>query len=122
MINKNKTREKQLRRAERIRYKLKKNTDRPRLVLNKTNRYITVQIIDDSKGNTLAAASTSEKDFPIKSFSRKNKNSAQELGKIIAERAKSKGIARVKLDRSGSIFHGNIASFAESAREGGLEF
>jgi large subunit ribosomal protein L18 len=122
MIDKNSTRESQLRRAERIRYKIRKFGDRPRLVIVKSNRYLKAQIIDDISGSTIAAASSSEKSFPIKSFSRKNKISAEELGKIIAERAKGKGISKVVLDRSGYIYHGNIAAFADSARKGGLEF
>lgn len=122
MINKSKTRESHLRRSDRIRYKLKKSGERPRLVIIKTNRYLAVQVIDDNTGSTLISATSSEKTFPIQTFSRKNKDSAKELGKLIAERAKGKGITKVKLDRSGYIYHGNIAVFAESAREGGLEF
>ncbi|MCB1179315.1 MAG: 50S ribosomal protein L18 [Leptospiraceae bacterium] len=122
MINKSKTKEQVDRRKRRIRYKLKSNDERPRLVFNRTNRYLIAQVIDDKKGTTLAYAITSEKDFPVKSFSRKNKECAVELGKRIAERAKTSGVSKVKLDRSGMIYHGNIAAFADSAREGGLEF
>lgn len=122
MINKSKTKEQKQRRTDRIRYKLRANLDRPRLVFNKTNRYLIAQIIDDKKGTTIAYAVSSEKDFPVKTFSRKNKECATELGKRIAQRAKSSGVTQVKLDRSGHNYHGSIAAFAESAREGGLEF
>ncbi len=122
MISRKKIRETKERRIERIRYKLKITGSSPRLVINKTNRYLIAQVIDDKNGSTLAYASSSEKTFPITGYSRKNKNSAVELGKIIAERAKTKGVQKVMLDRSGSIYHGNIAAFADSAREGGLVF
>jgi large subunit ribosomal protein L18 len=122
MISRKKIRETKKRRIERIRYKLKVTGSSPRLVINKTNRYLIAQIIDDSNGNTLAFAATSEKTFPVNGYSRKNKSSAVHLGKIIAERAKLKGVQKVMLDRSGSIYHGNIAAFADSAREGGLVF
>ncbi len=122
MISRKKIRETKKRRIERIRYKLKVTGSSPRLVINKTNRYLIAQIIDDSNGNTLAFAATSEKSFPVNGYSRKNKSSAVHLGKIIAERAKIKGVQKVMLDRSGSIYHGNIAAFADSAREGGLVF
>jgi len=122
MIEKFKVKEKNERRKRRVRYKLISNGSRPRLVFNKTNRYLIAQVIDDRKGVTLAYAHTSEKDFPIQSFSRKNKECAIELGKRIAQRAKTKGVTKVMLDRSGMIYHGRIAAFADSAREGGLEF
>lgn len=122
MLDKTKIKLRNERRKQRIRYKLKSNGSRPRLVFNKTNRYLLAQVIDDQKGITLVQAATYEKDFPIQTFSRKNKECAVELGKRIAQRAKEKGITKVMLDRSGMIYHGRIASFAESARGEGLEF
>lgn len=122
MIDRKNIRETNDRRKTRVRYKLRANGSRPRLVINKTNRYLIAQVIDDGKGTTLAYAATSEKDFPIKSYSRKNKAAATELGKIIAQRASQKGVKEVMLDRSGFIYHGNVAAFADSAREGGLVF
>lgn len=110
------------RRAKRQRFKLKQNSSRPRLVFNKSNKYLMAQIIDDVQGRTLAFAISSEKSFPIQNASKKNITAAKELGKVIASRAKEKGIKQVMLDRSGMIYHGKIAAFAESAREGGLEF
>ena len=111
-----------LNRTRRGRYKLKHNGDRPRLVFNKSNRYLMAQIIDDKSGSTLAYAVSSEKDFPVKGFSVKNKTAAVELGKRIAKRAIDKGLKQVMLDRSGIIYHGKLAAFADSAREGGLDF
>lgn len=122
MINKEKSNISKERRIDRSRYKLRKLGDRPRLVFNKTNRYLIAQIIDDEKGSTIAYAISSEKSFPVQGYSRKNKDAAKHLGKIIAERAKVKGVEKVMLDRSGMIYHGKLAAFADSAREGGLDF
>lgn len=122
MINKLKKNKVAIRRKERQRYKLLLTGTRPRLVFHKSNKYLSVQIIDDAKGLTLAAASSSEKNFPKVEGSLKNKKAAVELGKLIAERAKSKGVKQVMLDRSGMVYHGKIESFANSARENGLEF
>ncbi|MCG6144855.1 50S ribosomal protein L18 [Leptospira bourretii] len=122
MINKTAKNIKRLRRAERVRYKLRSTSERPRLVFNKTNRYLTAQIIDDAKGVTLVYATTLEKDFPKHENSKKSKSAATELGKVVAEKAKKAGVSQVVLDRSGMVYHGKIAAFADSAREGGLEF
>lgn len=122
MINKTAKNTKRLRRAERVRYKLRSTSERPRLVFNKTNRYLTAQIIDDAKGVTLVYATTLEKDFPKHGNSKKSKSAATELGKVVADKAKKAGVSQVVLDRSGMVYHGRIAAFADSAREGGLEF
>ncbi|TGK78374.1 50S ribosomal protein L18 [Leptospira noumeaensis] len=122
MINKTAKNTKRLRRAERVRYKLRSTSERPRLVFNKTNRYLTAQIIDDAKGVTLVYATTLGKDFPKHENSKKSKSAATELGKVVAEKAKKAGVSQVVLDRSGMVYHGKIAAFADSAREGGLEF
>jgi large subunit ribosomal protein L18 len=122
MINKTKKNINQKRRASRSRFKLLKSGNRPRLVFTKSNRYLTAQVIDDVQGKTLAYATTMEKEFPAHENSKKSKSAATILGKIIAERAKKTGVEKVMLDRSGMIYHGAIAAFAESAREGGLEF
>lgn len=122
MINKTAKNIKRLRRAERVRYKIRQTSDRPRLVFNKTNRYLTAQIIDDAKGVTLVYATTLEKDFPKHENSKKSKSAATELGKVVAEKAKKAGVSQVVLDRSGMVYHGRIAAFADSARESGLEF
>lgn len=122
MINKTKKVENQIRRAKRSRYKLKKFGTRPRLVFSKSNRYLIAQVIDDNEGKTLVYATTQEKNFPSHENSKKSKSAAVVLGKLIAERAKNKGITKVMLDRSGMIYHGVLAAFADSAREQGLEF
>ncbi|WCL51096.1 50S ribosomal protein L18 [Leptospira sp. GIMC2001] len=122
MINKTKKKINQQRRSDRARYKLKKNGDRPRLVINKSNKYLAVQIIDDVQGKTLVSATTLEKDFPSHENSKKSKSAAVALGKIVSERAKKAGVVKVMMDRSGMLYHGVIAAFADSAREGGLEF
>ncbi|MCB1191016.1 MAG: 50S ribosomal protein L18 [Leptospiraceae bacterium] len=122
MINKENKLVKANRRKERAKFKLKGYGNRPRLVFNKTNRYLIAQVVDDTQGKTIAYATTAEKDFSVSGYSRKNKEAASELGKLIATRAKNNGIDKVMLDRSGMIYHGKIASFAEAAREKGLEF
>ncbi|BDA79105.1 MULTISPECIES: 50S ribosomal protein L18 [Leptospira] len=122
MINKTAKYIKRERRAERVRYKLQANSGRPRLVFNKSNRYLTAQVIDDTKGVTVAFVTTQSKDFPKHENSKKSKAAAVQLGKLIAEKAKTAGVSQVVLDRSGMVYHGRIAAFADSAREGGLEF
>jgi len=107
------------RRVNRVRFAIRSRHMRPRLVFNRTNRFLMVQVIDDEKGVTICSASTQEKDF---SGSKKNKEAAKKLGEIIAKRAKEKGITKIVLDRRGRLYHGRIAEFAEAARSGGLEF
>jgi large subunit ribosomal protein L18 len=106
-------------RIQRIRHSIKSKTVRPRLVIQRSNRYLSVQIIDDTKGVTLCAASTLEKDFQ---GSKKNREAAAAIGKTIAVRAIEKGIKAVVLDRRGRLYHGRIKDLADSARENGLEF
>ena len=110
----------EFRRKMRVKRKLKTGPDNPRLCITKSNKNIIVQIIDDSRSHTLVAASTLEKDFPLRN--KKNKESAKALGKVIAERALQKGIKKIVFDRNGNIYHGRVKVFADSAREGGLEF
>jgi len=122
MINKSSKYTTRIRRAERVRYKLRLQSGRPRLVFHKSNRYLTAQIIDDSKGVTLAYATTQSKDFPKHENSKKSKSAAEGLGKLIAEQAEKAGVKQVVLDRSGMVYHGRIAAFAEAARKAGLDF
>lgn len=107
------------RRVTRVRYDIKPKTPRPRLVVNRTNRYLAVQIVDDATGKTLCAAATNEKSFAKKG---KNKEAAAALGELIASRAAEKGVKKVVLDRRGNLYHGRVAAFADAAREKGLEF
>jgi large subunit ribosomal protein L18 len=107
------------RRRQRVRYRLRQAAKgRLRLSVFRSSRHIYAQIIDDAAGHTLAAASTLEK--TLKGGT--DKEAAAAVGKLIAERAKSAGIARVVFDRGGYLFHGRVKALADAAREGGLEF
>jgi|YNPMSStandDraft_1061717.scaffolds.fasta_scaffold00842_6 large subunit ribosomal protein L18 len=119
--------ERYLLRKERTRKKLFKNgITKPRLSVKKSNKYIYTQVIDDIKGITIASASSIEKEIleQIKKTqkSAKSVEAAKILGKIIAERAISKGVKEVIFDRGGSIYHGKIKALADAAREAGLKF
>ena len=107
------------RRHKRVRNKIFGTADRPRLCIFKSNSNITVQIIDDVAGNTLAAASTLDKEVKEK---HSNKVAAKEVGALIAKRATQKNIKEVVFDRGGYIYHGVVKELAEAAREGGLSF
>ena len=115
-MDKNKTR---LKRHVRVRNKIKGTEDRPRLNVYRSASNIYAQIIDDTKGITLASASTLDKSF--KGYGG-NKEAAHKVGMMIAERATEKQITNVVFDRGGYIFHGRVQSLAEGAREGGLVF
>jgi len=93
---------------------------RPRLSVHRTNKQIYVQVIDDIKGVTLAAASSMDKDLGLKSGH--SVDAASKVGKLIAERAVKAGVKKVQFDRGGFVYHGRIKAVAEGAREGGLEF
>ncbi len=105
-------------RHERMRKHLAGDGERPRLSVFRSLKHISAQIIDDSTGTTLAAASTVEKDLNAKP----NKDGAKAIGAKLAERAKAKGVNKVVFDRGGNRYHGCVASLADGAREGGLEF
>lgn len=100
----------------------RRSNDRPRLTVFRSERHIYVQIIDDLKRQTLAAASSLEKDMRARLKSGGDKNAAGEVGKIIAERALAKGIKEVVFDRGGYRFHGRVKALADAARAGGLKF
>ncbi|PYP86923.1 MAG: 50S ribosomal protein L18 [Blastocatellia bacterium AA13] len=104
----------------RIRAKIKGSPERPRLAVFRSVKHIYVQVIDDSRGVTLISASTTEPTF--KGRDGGNAATAKEIGKLIAERAKEKGITQVVFDRGGYIYHGRIRNLAEAAREAGLSF
>jgi large subunit ribosomal protein L18 len=108
------------RRHGRVRKKVQGTADRPRLAVFRSNRHISVQVIDDRTGATLAAASTYEKGFGDAGTS--NKDAATKIGSTIAERAKAAGVTTVVFDRGGNLYHGRVAAVADAAREGGLEF
>jgi len=109
-------------RHKRIRVKLSGTAERPRLSVHRTNKHIYAQLIDDTTGLTLASGGTIEKDLREKFEHGGNVDSAKEIGKLIAERAKKAGIEEVVFDRGGFLYHGRIAALADAAREGGLLF
>ena len=108
------------RRHLRLRKKIAGTASVPRLVVNRSARHVFVQIVDDSKGHTLASASTMEADLR-KATGDKSAKSKQ-VGLLLAERAKKAGIAKVVFDRGGNKYAGRIAAIADGAREGGLDF
>ena len=107
------------RRQRRVRGKVSGTSERPRLRVTRTNANIYAQIIDDVAGNTLVSASSLDKEIEGNGG---NKTAARAVGKLVAERAKAKGIDTVVFDRGGYLYHGRVAELAEGAREGGLEF
>ena len=109
----------------RIRKKIIGTAERPRLNVYRSVSHIYVQVIDDTKGATLVSATSIEKGKGVKGEKRPtggNVASAKEIGKLIAERAKDKGIKKVVFDRGGYLYHGRIKALADAAREAGLEF
>ena len=118
LINRNR---KRLKRAQRVRRKLRGNAEKPRLTVMKSHRHIAVQLIDDEKGVTLAAANTQMKKFRTKKLAA-NKEAARLIGTEIAELAKGKQILAVVFDRGFYRYHGVIAELAQAAREAGLQF
>ncbi|MFC4290917.1 50S ribosomal protein L18 [Sphingorhabdus arenilitoris] len=108
-------------RRQRVRSKLRvQGGGRPRLSVHRTGRHIYAQVIDDSKGATVASASTNDKDVKAKSGG--NIAAASEVGKRVAAAAKKAGVTSVVFDRGGFLFHGRVKALADAAREGGLEF
>lgn len=95
---------------------------RPRLSVHRSSRFIYAQIIDDTKGVTLASASSLEKDLRSTLKAGGNKDAAAEVGKLIAARAKAAGVNDVIFDRGSYLYHGRVKALAEAAREGGLNF
>ncbi len=116
VIDKNKSR---LRRHKRVRSKISGTSACPRLNVFRSSMHIYAQIIDDEKGVTLAAASSTEKGFGQYGG---NIEAARKVGLAIAEKAKAAGITDVVFDRGGYVYHGRVAALAEGAREGGLNF
>jgi len=108
------------RRHRRIRKNLSGTAARPRVAVNRTNKHISAQIIDDVAGVTLCASSSVE--AALKSTSGGNIDGAKAVAQLLADRAKAAGITTVVFDRGGSKYHGRIAALADSARENGLDF
>ncbi len=110
-----------LKRRMRVRNKLRKMANgRPRLSVHRSGKNMSVQIIDDLNGVTLAAASTLEKDLGV--VGKNNIEASSKVGAAIAERAKKAGVEDVYFDRGGFLFHGKVKALADAAREGGLKF
>jgi len=109
------------RRRRRVRTTLRSHASgKPRLSVHRSGRHIYAQVIDDSAGKTVAAASTLDKDIRGKTGA--TKDGAAAVGKAVAERAKKAGVSQVVFDRGGFLFHGRVKALADAARDGGLEF
>jgi large subunit ribosomal protein L18 len=106
---------------QRLRQRMQGSAERPRLNVYRSLNHIYAQVIDDTTGKTLVAASTTESNKGGKKTGG-NVASAKEIGKTIAERAKEKGVKKVVFDRGGYLYHGRIKALADAAREAGLEF
>ncbi|HUO31734.1 MAG TPA: 50S ribosomal protein L18 [Bryobacteraceae bacterium] len=119
MIHQRQKREIRLRIHERIRHKVRGTAERPRLAVFRSVTNIYAQLIDDAQGATLVSASSIEKG---KRTNGGNVAAAKAIGKLVAERAKEKGIQKVVFDRGGYIYHGRVKALADAAREAGLEF
>lgn len=119
IYERNATRKKKHRR---LRFQLTGTSEKPRLNIFRSNSQIYAQIIDDTVGTTMVAASSLEKDIQSEINGLNKKETAKFIGKLVAQRAVKKGIKQVVFDRGGYIYHGRVAALAEGAREGGLEF
>ena len=111
-----------VKRHYRIRNKINGTTQQPRLAVFRSNKHIYAQIIDDTCGNTLVAASTMESDVASKLEKTWNVEAACAVGEAVAKKAIEKGITEVVFDRGGYVYHGKVKSLADAAREAGLKF
>ena len=109
-----------VRRHRRVRKKVRGTAERPRLAVFRSNSHIDAQVIDDVAGRTLAAAST-DRGRPAVGADRQRRR-RQQVGELVAERAKAAGVDKVVFDRGGFLYHGRVAALADAAREAGLEF
>ena len=109
-----------LRRQARGRKKIEGTPERPRLVVTRSAKHITAQVVDDLVGKTLVSASTLEGD--LRAFDGDKTAKAKKVGELVAARAKEQGVESVVFDRAGNKYHGRIAALADGAREGGLTF
>ena len=122
MVSKKSRSEVRVKKHNRLRNRFAGTAERPRLAVFRSNNHMYAQIIDDSVGNTLVAASTLEKDVKAQLEKTNNVEAASKLGEIIAKKALDKGIEEVVFDRGGFIYHGKVQALAEAAREAGLKF
>jgi large subunit ribosomal protein L18 len=109
-----------LRRQVRGRKKVHGTAERPRLVVTRSSKHISVQVVDDVVGKTLASASTMEAD--VRGLGGDKSAKARRVGELVAERAKAAGVSTAVFDRAGNKYHGRVAALADGAREGGLAF
>ena len=122
MIRKPSRADARVKRHYRIRNKVNGTAERPRLAVFRSNKHIYAQVIDDSCGNTLVAASTMEAEIAGKTEHTSTVEAAKVVGEAIAKKALGKGITEVVFDRGGYVYHGKIQALAEAAREAGLKF
>jgi len=108
------------RRQNRVRKTVAGTPERPRLVVTRSARHIVAQVIDDSRGHTLASASTME--AGLRGMKADKSDKAKKVGELIAQRAKDAGVTQVVFDRAGRAYHGRVAALADGAREAGLGF
>lgn len=111
-----------LKRKKRIRKNIFGNQERPRLSVFRTAKHIYAQVIDDTQGTTLVAASTLDKEYKDAPVEGKKLDVAKAVGTLIGKRAMDKGIRKVVFDRNGFLFHGRVKALSDGAREAGLEF
>jgi large subunit ribosomal protein L18 len=113
-------------RRQRIKYRIRKvvsgTAEKPRMSVFRSNKQIYVQVIDDLNGVTLVSASSTDKAIAEQVKGKSGIEVAKQVGKLIAQKAKEKGIETIVFDRNGYLYHGRVKSLAESAREGGLKF
>ena len=111
-----------LKRKKRIRKTIVGTQLRPRLCVFRSARHIYAQVVDDTQGQTLAAASSLEKTVQASTDSKNKKSAANLVGKLVAERALEKGVKQIVFDRNGFLYHGRVKAVSDGARETGLEF
>ena len=122
MVNKKSRTEVRMKKHRRIRNRFSGTAERPRLAVFRSNNHMYAQVIDDTVGNTLVAASTLDKEVKAELEKTNDVAAAAYLGKVIAKKAQEKGITEVVFDRGGFIYQGKVQALAEAAREAGLNF
>ena len=122
MITKRNSQEARQKRHRRIRNRVHGTPERPRLAVFRSLKHMYVQVIDDTRGHTLAAASTLDSALRGELGDLPKSEEAVRVGKLIAERAKAAGVSKVVFDRAGYLYHGRVQKLADAAREGGLTF
>jgi len=122
-VNKQKAKRAGLKRRERrVRANIFGTAERPRLSVHRTNAHIYAQVIDDVDSKTIATASTLDPEFKATGKLGSNKEAAELVGKLVAERAMAAGVTMVTFDRGGRLYHGRVQALADGAREAGLKF